>query len=91
MPTACDHSTAAVGGRCVFTPRTHAVSGRIDFGVEVDHLRDRVHAGIGPARGRDADRMAGDLPDRGFERVLHAAARRLRLEAAERGARVLDA
>jgi len=61
------------------------------FGVEMDDLRRGMHPCIGPARGDDANRMARDPGDRIFKRVLHAAARRLRLESTERGARVLDA
>jgi hypothetical protein len=49
-----------------------------------------VHAGVGTSGGDDADGMAGDLADRVLERVLDSAMRRLRLETAERAARVLE-
>ena len=56
----------------------------------MNDLRDRVHAGIGAAGGDHADGVPGDFTDGFFQRVLYAATRGLRLETAEREARILD-
>jgi hypothetical protein len=60
------------------------------FRVEMNDLRDSVHTGVGPAGGNHAHGVPGDFADGLFQRVLHAATRRLRLKAAEREARIFD-
>ena len=62
----------------------------LGVGVEVNDLRRGVHTGVGASGRDDANGMAGDLADRVLERVLHAATRWLRLEAAERAACIFD-
>jgi hypothetical protein len=57
----------------------------------VHYLPAGVDAAIGPARGRHADRLAGDPGQRLLERILHGAAARLRLPAEEAAAVVFDA
>ncbi|MCY1246334.1 hypothetical protein D9M72_595610 [compost metagenome] len=56
-----------------------------DVGVEVHHLHQPVHAGIGAAGAQRADPaaggQAGELREGGFELVLHRAARALALPA----------
>ena len=71
-------------GSDALTPRTHADSGRCAARIEVHDLRERVHARVGAARADGLDALTGDLRERGFEVILHAARRRLRLPAAER-------
>jgi hypothetical protein len=50
-------------------------------GIEVDHLAAGMDAAVGPARGGDRDRLAGDPGERRFERILNAAAAGLGLPA----------
>ena len=56
----------------------------------MDDLRHRVHAGVGAAGSDYADGVAGDFTDGLLQRILHAATGGLRLESAEREARILD-
>ena len=57
--------------------------------VEMHDLGYGVHTGVGAAGADHAERVPGNPPDRVLECVLDAAARGLRLEAAEREARIL--
>ena len=60
-------------------------------GVEVGDLADGVDAGVGAAAGVNAHLLgAGELPQRGFERLLHGAETGLRLPAVEVGAVVAE-
>jgi hypothetical protein len=75
--------------------RVHAAHPRrqrpIVGNVRVHHLRARVHARIGAPCGRRHDLAPRDRRQRVLQRVLHAASRRLRLEAAEAAAVVFEA
>ena len=62
----------------------------LGIGIEMHDLFQRVHAGVGPAGTNRRHFFARDPGQRAFERVLHRAARRLRLPAAERGPVVFD-
>jgi hypothetical protein len=55
------------------------------------YLGAGMHAAIGAARRGHADGAAGDARQRGLQRVLNAAAARLRLPAEEAAAVVFDA
>ena len=79
------------GGSCALTPRTHAVGGRASAACRnARSARPRARRRrCGPRRPR-ATARCGDRRQRALERVLHAAARRLRLEAAERAAVVFE-
>jgi hypothetical protein len=44
---ACAHCTAISVGRKVLVPRTQEISTALQFRIEVDHLHDPVHTGIG--------------------------------------------
>ena len=59
-------------------------------GIEMRHLRARVHATVGAAGGSHADRLAGDRSERRFEHVLYRAAARLGLPAEKAAAVVLE-
>ncbi len=60
-------------------------------GVEVNHLGGGVHSGVGAACGNHVHRRIGETRERLLEMILHAAAGRLCLPAAERGPVVLEA
>ncbi len=60
-------------------------------GVDVDHLAERMHAGVGAARHRGHHAAAGELLDGVLEPVLHRIAVRLRLPAGEGGAVIVEA
>ena len=60
-------------------------------GVEVRHLRARMHAGVGAPGAVGAHRLAGDLRERALEHVLHGASMSLALPAAEGVSGVLEA
>src|SRR5207253_10529347 len=59
-------------------------------GIEMRHLRARVHAAVGAAGGSHADRLAGDRSEGRFENVLYRAAARLGLPAEKAAAVVLE-
>ena len=58
--------------------------------IKVDDLRSRVDARVRATCGNDARGRVGNRADRVLERILDAAARRLRLKAAERAAVVFE-
>ena len=58
--------------------------------IAMRDLRQRMHAGIGAARAMDANLLAADRLDRGFQRALHRGAIVLELPAAERRAVIFD-
>ena len=84
-----EHATASAAG-CALTPRTHAVSGRCASVSKCTICTSRARRRRCGRRRRCRPRCAGDLAERALERVLHAAARRLRLPAAERAAGVFE-
>ena len=61
------------------------------LGVEMHDLGGCVHAGIGAPRGGHLDGRVGETRERLLQVILHAAAARLRLPAAERRAVVFEA
>lgn len=61
------------------------------LGVEMDHLPQRMHAGVGAACHGGRQGHAGKLAQRRLEHVLHGVAVRLRLPSRKRGTVVLDA
>ena len=58
--------------------------------VDMGHLPERVHAGIGPPRSEGHRRLGSDARDRRLQRALHARMRGLALPAREGPAVVLD-
>src|ERR1700675_356127 len=58
--------------------------------IAMRDLRQRVHAGIRTSRAMDANRLAADRLDRGFQRALHRRTVVLQLPAAERTAVIFD-
>ncbi len=58
--------------------------------IAMRHLRQRMHAGVGAARAMNANLLAADRLDRGFQRALHRGAIVLDLPAAERRAVIFD-
>src|ERR1700716_2183442 len=60
------------------------------YNIAMRDLRQRMHPGIGTPRAMDANRLAADRLDRGFQRALHRGAIVLQLPAAERTAVIFD-
>ena len=58
--------------------------------IAMRDLPQRMHAGVGAARAMDANLLAADRLDRGFQRALHRGAIVLDLPAAERRAVIFD-
>src|ERR1700678_756533 len=58
--------------------------------IAMRDLRQRVHAGVGAARAMNANMLAANRLDRGFQRALHGSAIVLELPAAERRAVIFD-
>ena len=49
----------------------HLVRREFLLQIEMRHLAQRMHAGIGAARAGDGDALAGEFQDRLFQRALH--------------------
>ena len=65
----------------------HLVGREILDQIEMRHLAERMHAGIGAARAGHGDAFAGEFVDRVFQRALHRGAIVLPLPADERARR----
>jgi len=64
--------------------------GPIEQGIEMDHLHERVNAGIGTTSANGGDALLGKFSQRRLELVLHSAARSLTLPALVRLTVVAD-
>src|ERR1035437_6637782 len=72
--------------QAVALPARHKMSGN----VAMRDLAQRMHAGVGAACAMNANVLAADRLDRGFQRALHRGAIVLDLPAAERRAVIFD-
>ena len=55
--------------------------GPAHVGLEMHHLKRRMHTAVGTSGRNDCDTLPGDFGQRAFESILHSAAVRLRLPA----------